>query len=287
MPAQLTRMDLAELAVVAIGVLVILSALYFIHRRRMWADVLQLPSSPPNVLEPVDLLFALAVVLILPSILYRLLSGGAAPPTPSGPSTELSDSSQVLSMTLGQAVGILLLLLLGRMRFLGGAPGWGLKLDHLGARCLEAFGGYLAVWPICFGLLHLSVFIIRMQDRDFVPPEHSAIRTLLSGQSSAWMIVVTILSAAILAPILEELFFRGILQPFLIRWTARPWPSIVLTGIIFGFFHYPLIHTIPALAVFGIFLGYLYAKTRSLTLVILLHVIFNGKTLLWLALGVR
>lgn len=287
MPAQLTRLDLAELAVVAIGVLVILSALLVIRRRRLWADVLQFPPSPPNVFEPVDLLVGLAVVLILPSMFYRLLSGGAAPPTTSGPSSELSDPTQILAMTLGQAVGILLLLMLGRMRFLGGIPGWGLKLDRLGARCFQALGGYLAIWPICFGMLHLSVFIIQLLDRDFVPPEHSAILTLLSGQSSTWMIVVTILSAAVLAPILEELFFRGLLQPFLIRWTARPWPSILVTGIIFGFFHYPLIHTIPALAVFGVFLGYLYAKTRSLTLVILLHIIFNGKTLLWLALGGR
>jgi membrane protease YdiL (CAAX protease family) len=39
------------------------------------------------------------------------------------------------------------------------------------------------------------------------------------------------------------------------------------------------------LTIFGAFLGYLYARTRSLTLVILLHAAFNAKTLLWIAIG--
>jgi membrane protease YdiL (CAAX protease family) len=43
--------------------------------------------------------------------------------------------------------------------------------------------------------------------------------------------------------------------------------------------HSPQWHLVPALAVLGLAQGYLYARTQSLTLVILFHVVFNLRTL--------
>jgi membrane protease YdiL (CAAX protease family) len=42
---------------------------------------------------------------------------------------------------------------------------------------------------------------------------------------------------------------------------------------------------VPALASLGLFLGYLYARTGSLTLVILFHAIFNLRTLILTAMA--
>lgn len=287
MSAPMTRLDIAELNLVIIGTLVILCALVEISRRRQWIELLRIPQQPVNTLEAVDLVVGLATILLLPSIFYRLLFIVSATVTraPGSDDVESIDPKMVLAMALGQAAGVAVLIFLCRQRFRDGVKGWGLTLDRFGARFVQAFVGYLAVWPICFGLLYLAVFLIELVQPDFEPPEHTAILTLLSRETPTWLMVVTVASAAVLAPALEELFFRGLAQPMLIRWTGKPWLSIVLAGVTFGFFHYPLVHTIPALALFGVFLGFLYARTRSLTLTILLHVAFNGKTLLWLAMG--
>lgn len=287
MPTQLTRLDIAELALVAAGLVIILGGAALVTRRRAWPDVIRLPPQPANVLEPADLLIGLAAILLLPSVFYQLFSIGAAPlPDQStSNSADNADPRHVLALAFGQAFAAMLIILLCRQRFHGGLAGWGLTVHRLAARALLAIGGYLAAWPVCFALLHLTVLLLQWIIPDFAPPEHSAILTLLSKASPPWAIAVTVLSTSVLAPTLEELFFRGLLQPALIRWTARPWASILMAGVAFGLFHYPLIHTIPALTAFGIILGYLYAKTRSLTLVILLHAAFNAKTLLWLAIG--
>lgn len=287
MPTQLTRLDIAELTVVAAGFLIILAGAIIVSRRRAWRELVSIPPQQSNVLEAADLLIGLAAILLLPSVFFQLFSIGVAPvadeSAPGVPDT--ADPREVLALALGQALAAALIAVIARQRFQGGLNGWGLTATHLRPRLVYAIVGYLAAWPLCLALLHLTVLTFQRIVPDFSPPEHSAILTLLSAASPPWIIAVTIISTSVLAPTLEEFFFRGLLQPALIRWTGRPGASILIAGIAFGLFHYPLIHTIPALAVFGVFLGYLYAKTRSLTLVILLHAVFNAKTLLWLAMG--
>ena len=209
-------------------------------------------------------------MVLLPSIFYQLLALGS-PPATSGPTavdSDISDPRQVWALAMGQTLGILFIALLCRQRFMDGLSGWGLTLDRAGARCVQALAGYVAIWPACFALLYLTVFLIRLGQPDFKPPEHSAILTLLSHGTRLSVIVMTVLSTVVLAPMLEELFFRGLVQPALARWSGRPWISIFVAGAAIGIYHYPLVHTIPALTVLAAFLGFLYARSRSLTLVI-------------------
>jgi membrane protease YdiL (CAAX protease family) len=57
-----------------------------------------------------------------------------------------------------------------------------------------------------------------------------------------------------------------------------------VVGVIFGAMHGPTPQHVPALMVFGCILGYVYERTGSLVLPILVHMMFNGKSLLWDAL---
>jgi membrane protease YdiL (CAAX protease family) len=286
MPTPLTPLDIAELALVAAGLLIILGGAAITTRRRGWRHLLYLPPQPPHVLEPADLLIGLAAILLMPSIFYQLFALGESAATESTlESPEAPDPRQVLALACGQAVAATLIVVLCRQRFHGGLSSWGLSAKKLGLRAVQALGGYIAVWPLCLALLYVTFLLIQYFAPDFTPPEHSAILTLLSRDSPPWVIAVTVLSTALLAPVLEEVFFRGLLQPALVRWTSRPWMSILLAGAAFGLFHLPLWHTVPALTAFGVVLGYLYAKTGSLTLVIFLHAAFNAKTLIWLAMG--
>ncbi|AUD02353.1 hypothetical protein CWM47_11270 [Spirosoma pollinicola] len=83
-----------------------------------------------------------------------------------------------------------------------------------------------------------------------------------------------ILSAVIAAPILEEILFRGIILDGFLK-NYSPAKAVIWSGVIFG-----AIHLIPAQALnaafIGIALGWLYYRTRSLTLCMFLHFVNNG-----------
>jgi len=79
-----------------------------------------------------------------------------------------------------------------------------------------------------------------------------------------------------LAPVIEELTFRGVgqslLQPF------GRWPSIIGIGIAFGLWH-GLVQAELVLVPFGIGLAYLRDRTRSVIPGMFVHAAFNGLAL--------
>jgi uncharacterized protein len=83
------------------------------------------------------------------------------------------------------------------------------------------------------------------------------------------------------APIVEEVFFRGFLQPAAVKRLGAP-AGLILTALIFGAVHFQLLQ-FPALAVFGLILGLLAHHYRRLGPAIVAHMVFNGLTLAALA----
>ena len=91
--------------------------------------------------------------------------------------------------------------------------------------------------------------------------------------------VFGILSVCIIAPIFEEIFFRGAIEGYLLRKWENPRWAILVSALIFG-----LIHMNPAQILFaflfGIILGELYYRTGSLLPSIILHFINNTLSLI-------
>ena len=86
--------------------------------------------------------------------------------------------------------------------------------------------------------------------------------------------VETLLAIAIVGPIVEELMFRGLIYRSLEKAIEIPWIPIIVSGVMFGAWHGSLIQGVYT-AVLGIILAYYYKKTRSLFLVIMVHIINN------------
>lgn len=86
-----------------------------------------------------------------------------------------------------------------------------------------------------------------------------------------------LLTASILAPMFEEIMFRGFLLPALTRYFPV-WGAIALSAILFSLAHLSLSEVLP-LAVLGSILGFVYTRSRSLLASILLHGLWNGGTL--------
>jgi membrane protease YdiL (CAAX protease family) len=85
--------------------------------------------------------------------------------------------------------------------------------------------------------------------------------------------VFTLFSMVLIAPILEELIFRGtILKGFLLKYT--PLKAILFSSILFG-----VIHGLPLAILnaffFGLFFGWIYYKYNNITTVVIIHCITN------------
>ena len=78
---------------------------------------------------------------------------------------------------------------------------------------------------------------------------------------------------AVVAPIVEELTFRGVGQS-LLSFLGR-WPSMILVGVAFGAAH-GLVEALLVLVPFGIALAWLRDRTKSVVPGMIVHALFNG-----------
>ena len=95
---------------------------------------------------------------------------------------------------------------------------------------------------------------------------------LIATQESQKRLIM-ILGACVIAPVAEEIVFRGYLYPVVKRYT-EPVIAAIFTGIIFGAVHGQIWAVIP-LSLFGILLAILYEKSGSIWACILCHALFN------------
>lgn len=113
--------------------------------------------------------------------------------------------------------------------------------------------------------------------------EQVAIRYLKENLESPLQLTFALFSIVIIAPIVEEILFRGTLQQYLKRFLPIP-ASIALTSLIFASFHFSPAQTlgnlaiIPSLFIFACFLGYIYERQGSIYASIGLHSAFNLAT---------
>lgn len=84
-----------------------------------------------------------------------------------------------------------------------------------------------------------------------------------------------IIAVVIMAPIVEELLFRGAIQGHLLRKWKHPAGAIVLSSLIFGVVHGNWVQA-PFAFVTGLALGWMYYRTGSLLPGILMHFVNNS-----------
>jgi uncharacterized protein len=85
--------------------------------------------------------------------------------------------------------------------------------------------------------------------------------------------IFTFLMLVVAAPVLEELIFRGIILDGLLK-KYRPVTAIVVSSVLFGFVHLNPWQFVTGF-ILGIFMGWVYYNTQSLTLTIFIHFVAN------------
>lgn len=98
---------------------------------------------------------------------------------------------------------------------------------------------------------------------------------LTEGNNFGWVAVQAIFIMAVLPALCEEFFFRGTLQPLLIRWFKSPLWGIVASAFIFSLVHFQFYGFIPRLLL-GMAFGYIAYQCGHWLFSALMHFLNNG-----------
>lgn len=111
---------------------------------------------------------------------------------------------------------------------------------------------------------------------------HELLLAMQRSRSPA-ALALLLLVALVLAPVLEEIIFRGLLQTSLLSASPPPrrWSVIVIASAWFALAHGQPWQVLPPLFVLGLVLGWLYERTGNLLPCIVLHAVFNAINVGW------
>jgi uncharacterized protein len=124
------------------------------------------------------------------------------------------------------------------------------------------------------------------------PVGHDLLEVLLKAahERDALAVGLLVFSAGIVAPVLEEMIFRGLLQTSvcnMLGWTRR-WGIVIGCAVLFAGIHLSAVSwpALPALFVLGLILGWLYERTGSLWPGIVAHAGYNLLSVALLLAGI-
>ena len=133
----------------------------------------------------------------------------------------------------------------------------------------------LSMW-LFFGSLHISGFMEWIESLGVEAVQDSV--KLLQTSTDPAILGLMVFAAVIVAPLCEEIVFRGYLYPAAKKFVG-PWAAGVSSALVFAAAHGSLAALLP-LFIFGCLLVFIYEKTGSLWAPVAVHFSFNGATVL-------
>jgi membrane protease YdiL (CAAX protease family) len=159
------------------------------------------------------------------------------------------------------------------LSLLRGHPFW----QTLGWRKLHPLHAEMPKNPLVYLLAGcgLSLFVALLTT-NMKAPEHTPIEELFKYRQTALLFVAM---AVLVAPLVEETLFRGYLYPMFAR-SFGVLPSILLTGVLFGFMHGAQLgwtwSLVALLTLVGIIFTLVRARTGTVFASFLMHLGYNG-----------
>lgn len=150
-----------------------------------------------------------------------------------------------------------------------------------------SFGRVLAWIAGALVLIYASVFLLTLTGfhawllRITGAPEYQPIVDALRTCDPDTRLRI-IVSAVFIAPIVEECCFRGFLYNILRRWSGF-FAAMLSSSLLFGAVHTSLMQFLP-LTIFAMVQCWVYERTRTLCVPILIHCVFNAISVLGLLL---
>jgi membrane protease YdiL (CAAX protease family) len=241
----------------------------------LWRRGLRQDDSPPTVLRAGDLLtVALAwfLLALLAAVLSRLL-----------PAT-VPEAGRVLGPALVTHLA-LLGFILAVVRVRHGVSLWSLveRTGPVARNLLCGLLAYVALLPLQVGLLAWLQGLVVARG-GVSPPQHVAeivFQALNRGPGYATLAVGFVL---VVAPLYEEVLYRGVLQRVLVRRLGRG-GGVILAALLFTIVHLPGPELAPYVVIvftLGLLLGVVYEACGQLRVTVAMHALHNGLTLVLL-----
>lgn len=230
--------------------------------------------------NPEDALLSVALFILIPSVTVVI--------------TGQRGATTLLAVACTQAIlGVAILFLL-RLRY---------RSEQLHSNL--ALGRKLWIGSLAFVMWVPFVLVVQRVLTRWIPYEHNTLEILQeSDQASLWFnIFVTFFSAAIVAPFIEEVVFRWVLQGWLQKIFHRLrnkdgesntktdgdkricWEAIICTSLIFALLHGGQGPAPISLFILSLGIGYVFDRSGSLTSCVLIHGLLNGMTIIFYSMG--
>jgi len=183
-------------------------------------------------------------------------------------------------MSIGATVTIAAMMFLAHIHFARRLKGFGLNIRTIVKDFFMAIVNLLATWPIMMATITLTTFIAGLiWGTEYEMQQHQQLE-MITEYTQLPVRIMIVFVAVIIAPLLEEMLFRGFVQTTIrsflgIRNSA--WPAIAASSVFFAIMHADPGHW-PALFVLGVCLGYSYEKSGSLLRPIFIHLFFNASS---------
>jgi membrane protease YdiL (CAAX protease family) len=229
---------------------------------------------PPERYRGPSVFILVALVLVVATVLTLPFSADAAAMVLGEGDLSLLGALVLLTST---QVGLLLVswLLVFRPNALAGLPS--LPGPDPGGAVRAGLGWGVVAW---FGASLVSYGVYALFQALGMDPEPQAAEQALAV-IDPWLAVGAIV---ILAPIAEEVFFRGVVFNALLREGGRRW-AFLGSSALFAAIHLSLVALLP-IFLLGLALAWVYDRTRNLLAPIAMHIVVNGASVL-IALLVR
>lgn len=230
-----------------------------------------------SLIHPIAILFiGMFLVPMLTGLLGRLM-GQSLGFDMSGPVATTVLSTVVVTMQGVALVGL-------TFRHVTNARGLDLSPRELGftaqhwpaeVRIGLVWGMLLLIVNIVSSQLSQRLFRLLMDEDTFqqqLALEGADFVELVASGMPVWVIVVFALSSVVVAPVAEEVFFRGYVHAvFRARFPAH---ALFLSSALFAFVHFYVIHLIPVFLI-GVLLAVLYQRRGSLVAPMVAHAFSN------------
>ena len=184
----------------------------------------------------------------------------------------------MLSQVVTLGVGLLVLRAFGprahRIVGLRGGNVWaGLRLGAV---------SFAAILPICVAALIVSIGALRLVQG---PVQTHPLLVTVQQTREPWTLALLAFEAVVLAPVVEEFLYRGVLLSALVRGAGAIAALVVSSGL-FALVHAPAEpQAVAPLFFLGMALAYAAYRTRSLVAPVLAHALFNALMVFGTLLG--
>lgn len=138
---------------------------------------------------------------------------------------------------------------------------------------------FLASLPVCYSQAAVGEWIWKFVTSGQPAPDHQVLLSFSQNEWGDWGRVILILVAVVVAPVTEELYFRGLLLGGLLQLTRLPWLSVALSAVAFGAAHASQPQVVAPIVTLGLILGYVRVRWNSIALCMFIHAFFNGRTM--------